>query len=86
MDDIKYPIRLMGIDADENVISGAEDGDVLSDAIIEIREDGKLYFAGKEVLTRHRITLSAWVSAAVIIGGGSTFFLALVALLNYLRC
>jgi hypothetical protein len=75
-DNVQYPVSLMGVD--DNGMQVIKD-------VVQIREGGKLYIEGKEVVTRQEVALNKWVNAAVIIGAASTLIIASVAVYELLR-
>lgn len=43
---------------------------------------GNLYWDGKPVTTKHKVTLEWWTNGAIILGGISTFGLLLIQVLS----
>ena len=47
--------------------------------------DRKLYWNGKELVTRQKITLQWLTNVSLVVGAGSTLILAIVAIADYLK-
>ena len=60
-----------------------EDGGVGS---LGIDNNGKLYWNGKQILTKQKISLKWWVNISIVVGAISTLILAVVAVINLLDC
>lgn len=50
-----------------------------------IDERGRLYWNGEFVITEQRVSLSWWISLAIVLGGLSTFAIALLSILAYIN-
>jgi hypothetical protein len=50
-----------------------------------IDERGRLYWNSEPVITGQRVSFSWWISLAIILGGLSTFAIALLNVLTYLN-
>ena len=48
-----------------------------------IDERGRLYWNSEPVITEQRVSLSWWISLAIILGGLSTFTIALLGVFAY---
>lgn len=48
-----------------------------------IDERGRLYWNSEPVITGQRVSFSLWISLAIILGGLSTFAIALMNILTY---
>ena len=48
-------------------------------------KNGKLYWNGKEIVTKQKITLQWWVNISIVIGAISTLILAIVAIIEVIR-
>ena len=53
--------------------------------ILGIDEDANLYWNNKPVVTRGKLALSWWVNLSIVIGGFSTFILAILAIGNFFK-
>ncbi len=52
---------------------------------LEIDDTGHLYWNGKTVLTSQQVTLSWWVSGAIIAAGGSALVTAAIAVIRVIQ-
>jgi hypothetical protein len=52
---------------------------------IGLDESGKLYWNGKELVTKQKITLQWWANISILIGAISTLILAIVAIAEYVK-
>lgn len=55
------------------------------DGALGIGKDGRLYWNGRVLVTEQRVSLAWWVNFSVVVGGLSTFVIALFTVLLYLR-
>ncbi|MDY0095796.1 MAG: hypothetical protein RBT80_24130 [Candidatus Vecturithrix sp.] len=62
------------------------DTDDGTEGTLGIDNNGKLYWNNKEILTKQKISLQWWVNISVVVGAISTLALAVVAIIELLRC
>ena len=54
-----------------------------NDKDLGIGDDGKLYFGGKEVVTKSKITLNWWVNLSIIVASFATAIVAVFAVIEF---